>query len=184
MERLKNSDLPFKMKANINGTELDVDLTDLSCETLELVVMGRFCDELLHRVCKKIELTGEDELTDEEFEEFRGWFNEYYGDKPEQLFEVIEDYPDFFNIARNRYCEILAARNKYYRVTIRATQEFEIYVRATDDYEAEQIAGDLGYHNLSEYVEPVDCDYEVCECYEVTDATELGCEEVFTADDV
>ena len=67
----------------------------------------------------------------------------------------------------NEYLETLQARIHYYKATIRATQEFEVWIKAGDGYHAEDIASRLTYHDLDDYIDSWNMDYDVRDICEV-----------------
>lgn len=154
---LRNEDLPFRVRANVEmgsgpmcvrANDTPVTLTDDSLRMLELLVVSRFTERLLGKMCECIAEDGNPALTDEEFKELVQWFDEIYPTQ-DDLIERIMNYPTFYINVRDRYCEILAERQHYYKVTFTLTSEVTGWIKARDANTADDLTDDVTVYDLS-----------------------------------
>ena len=166
---------------NIAGTDVPVSLTDEQISGIRKEVKTTFALSIVEQYIKKAQEVLGVELDPHEEEEILEdcSFPENQS-KEEFISDIITGV--MFDAVKHEVQEAVDRRKKFYVVTIRATQEFDIVVKAQSAEEAEEYASNLDYHDLSDYLDDYDHEFEVIDT-DTRGVNIIGTDDFFDADD-
>lgn len=146
------------VNVNIGGTTVPVEVDEQQVADLRNECLREFADSIINEYIRVLAQEKGETLTDEEQKEVLARCS-----CPDvSVYNFVE--PLVAGKVKTTVSEeidsVIAARAKFYRVTMRATQEFDIWVKATDQWEAKDYASELSYHDLSDYLEDYDHEFE------------------------
>ena len=170
------------IKVNIAGTEVPVTLTDEQIKDIRHSADVEFAQDIIRQYISRAQEILDVELDfSEEEEVLEGNPFPEHQTKEEFIADIISGA--LLTSVKQSVQDVVRNRKEFFEVTIKATQEFSIWVKASDAHEAEEYAENLEYHELADYLNDYDHDFEVSEVSS-TGVDDIGSDDFFDTDDV
>lgn len=149
------------VNVNIGGTMVPVEVDESQIKDLRTKAVQEFADSIIMKyICALTHKMGEELNSEEEQEVLESIRYHYSIDQFEDEFVESLVTGQIETATQAEIKAVIDDRAKFYRVTMRATQEFDIWVKAVDQWSAEEYASELGYHELSDYLEDYNTEFE------------------------